>query len=357
MTSGPPHDLIAFDPFQSRMGSLTRLWPPLCRHYHRDVRLIARTLRDEAAHVVVMTGAGLSTPSGIPDFRSPGSGLYTSLQSYGLPYAEAIFDVDYFRHSPSAFNAWAKEFFPGHNYRPNLAHFFLKLLHDKGKLVRVYTQNIDGLELLTGLPGELLVHAHGSFGGATCSACSQPFDLVEYKRAILASQTPRCSCSEKAPIKPDIVFFGEMLPERFHMFQEDTAFSDFLICIGTSLEVYPFAGIADAVPHQVPRLLLNRNLVGSFGSRAEDCLLLGDLIEQITSLCRELGWEEEWLDLKQSYDASIRQFHPVSEAKLKNGQASQEIRASSIRFDLDIPEKISECVNRRVLIDMGAQWT
>ena len=75
---------------------------------------------------------------------------------------------------------------------------------------------------------------------------------------------------------------------------EDTAFSDYLICIGTSLEVYPFAGIADFVPGDSPRLLINRNRVGTFGSRGEkDQVLAGDLIQNIRALAEAMGWAEE----------------------------------------------------------------
>ncbi len=94
-------------------------------------------------------------------------------------------------------------------------------------------------------------------------------------------------------MKPDIVFFGEQLPERFSMYQEDCLFSDYLICIGTSLEVYPFAGIADAVPLKVPRLLLNRDAVGSFGSRGDDAILLGDIVDSVRTLCKQLGWTDD----------------------------------------------------------------
>jgi hypothetical protein len=72
-----------------------------------------------SAQIVVMAGAGLSTASGIPDFRSPTSGLYSNLARYNLPYPEAIFEIDYFRQNPVPFNSWAKEFLPGINYLPN----------------------------------------------------------------------------------------------------------------------------------------------------------------------------------------------------------------------------------------------
>ncbi|XP_042337192.1 NAD-dependent protein deacetylase sirtuin-3-like [Plectropomus leopardus] len=112
----------------------------------QTLEVIAESLRERRLRrVVVMAGAGISTPSGIPDFRSPGSGLYDNLQQYDLPYAEAIFELDFFHHNPDPFFALAKELYPG-NYRPNLTHYFVRLLHAKGQLLRMYTQNIDGLE-------------------------------------------------------------------------------------------------------------------------------------------------------------------------------------------------------------------
>lgn len=84
--------------------------------------------------------------SGAPcPHRSPGSGLYSNLEQYDIPYPEAIFELGYFFVNPKPFFTLAKELYPG-NYRPNSAHYFLRLLHDKGLLLRLYTQNIDGLE-------------------------------------------------------------------------------------------------------------------------------------------------------------------------------------------------------------------
>jgi NAD-dependent deacetylase sirtuin 3 len=77
--------------------------------------------------------------------RSPGSGLYNNLQQYHIPYPEAIFELEFFFHNPKPFFKLAKELYPG-NYKPNVAHYFLRLLYDKGLLLRLYTQNIDGLE-------------------------------------------------------------------------------------------------------------------------------------------------------------------------------------------------------------------
>ena len=85
---------------------------------------------------------------------------------------------------------------------------------------------------------------------------------------------------------------------------EDTAFSDYLICIGTSLEVYPFAGIADFVPKDSPRLLINRNRVGTFGSREGDQVVQGDLIQTIQALADAMGWAKELRGMADAAETS-----------------------------------------------------
>ena len=140
----------------------TRLLVRRCHHKAAEVI-------EKSSNILVMTGAGLSTPSGIPDFRSPGTGIYDNLQKFRLPYPEAIFDIRYFQQNPEPFFTWAKEFFPtGIKYQPNEGHKFLKKVHDRQKLLRLFTQNIDGLELLAGLPQDKMVFAHGTFSSASC---------------------------------------------------------------------------------------------------------------------------------------------------------------------------------------------
>ncbi|XP_021119755.1 NAD-dependent protein deacetylase sirtuin-3, mitochondrial isoform X4 [Heterocephalus glaber] len=141
---------------------------------------VAELIRTRACQrVVVMVGAGISTPSGIPDFRSPGSGLYSNLQQYNIPYPEAIFELEFFSHNPKPFFTLAKELYPG-NYRPNIIHYFFRLLHDKGLLLRLYTQNIDGLERVSGIPVSKLVEAHGTFASATCTVCRRSFPEEDF---------------------------------------------------------------------------------------------------------------------------------------------------------------------------------
>lgn len=240
-----------------------------------------------------MAGAGISTPSGIPDFRSPGSGLYDNLQQYRLPYAEAIFDIDFFRHDPAPFFALARELYPG-CYRPNPAHFLVLLLHRKQQLLRMYTQNIDGLERLAGIPPESLVEAHGTFATATCTSCLRKYDGEELRPAVMSGKVPTCPTC-KGVVKPDIVFFGEELPRHFLKYLTDLPMADLLIVMGTSLEVEPFASLSGAVRRSVPRLLINREAVGPFAwrRRPSDVLQLGDVVGGVQLLVDAAGWRTD----------------------------------------------------------------
>ena len=108
------------------------------------------------------TGAGISTSAGIPDFRSPETGLYANLERLNLPHPEAVFELSFFRENPLPFYTLAQELYPG-KYRPTITHSFINLLHEKGLLLKLFTQNIDCLEREAGVPGDLIIEAHGSF--------------------------------------------------------------------------------------------------------------------------------------------------------------------------------------------------
>jgi NAD-dependent histone deacetylase SIR2 len=129
----------------------------------RSLDAVADFIRDESGRpkrIVVMTGAGISTSAGIPDFRSPDTGLYANLARLDLPYAEAVFDIGYFRKNPNPFYVLAKELYPGKFY-PTIAHAFIALLDEKYMLQMLFTQNIDCLERRAGVPAEKIVEAHG----------------------------------------------------------------------------------------------------------------------------------------------------------------------------------------------------
>lgn len=132
-----------------------------------------------------MTGAGISVSAGIPDFRSPKTGLYANLEKFNLPYPEAIFDLRYFRDYPQAFYMLAKSFLDLDNFDPTPTHLFAKLLEDKGMVLQYMTQNIDNLEEKAGFDMEKICQAHGANNGAQCSRCKRDADrekLVEYMK-------------------------------------------------------------------------------------------------------------------------------------------------------------------------------
>ncbi|XP_072047568.1 NAD-dependent protein deacetylase sirtuin-3-like [Amphiura filiformis] len=282
-----------------------------------------------------MAGAGISTPSGIPDFRTPGSGLYDNLQQYRIPYPEAIFDIDFFRRDPRPFFTLAKELYPGGQYKPNYVHYFCRMLHEKGILLRMYTQNIDGLERLAGIPANKLVEAHGTFLKASCTRCGHPHNGEVIKEVIYQDRIPNCSlrgCPGK--VKPDIVFFGEDLPKRFFYYLKDLPQCDLVIIMGTSLEVYPFAQIVDSARGYIPRLLINRDLVGPFKKRPgsssrgrfNDVGITGDLVECIQKFARVLGWKKALEDLIKEHEVlleteSQKVLQSTSNDQSANGEA------------------------------------
>ena len=130
--------------------------------YDCTLKKIAEYIREgKAKKICLMTGAGISVSAGIPDFRTPGTGLYDNLKKYDLPKPEAIFDIEFFREDPTPFYDLARDLLPS-NYHPTPMHHFIRLLQDKGLLLRCYTQNIDTLERQAGVKSEYLIEAHAN---------------------------------------------------------------------------------------------------------------------------------------------------------------------------------------------------
>ncbi|KAK4178276.1 putative NAD-dependent deacetylase sirtuin-2 HST2 [Triangularia setosa] len=261
----------------------------------RSISAVAEyILSGRAKRIVVMTGAGISTAAGIPDFRSPDTGLYANLASLDLPEPEAVFDLSFFKVNPRPFYVLARELYPG-NYHPTVSHVFVRLLAEKGLLHHLFTQNIDCLEREAGIPANKIIEAHGSFASQRCIECKKEFDGAKMKEFVSRGEVPRCEeeggC--KGLVKPDIVFFGEQLPKAFFDRREMVEQADLVLVMGTSLQVHPFAGLVNLAEERVPRVLFNLERVGSMGSQADDVLVLGDCDEGVRKLADELGWREE----------------------------------------------------------------
>ncbi|TFB01093.1 NAD-dependent protein deacetylase hst2-1 [Trichoderma ghanense] len=261
----------------------------------RSLEAVAEHIKSgKARRIVVMTGAGISTAAGIPDFRSPKTGLYSNLARLNLPYAEAVFDISYFRNRPEPFYVLAQELYPG-KFHPTISHAFIALLAEKGLLQMLFTQNIDCLERAAGVPAEKIVEAHGSFATQRCIECKVEFPDEHMKAHVLRGDVPRCGeC--KGLVKPDITFFGEALPRAFSEKSHHTAMADLVLIIGTSLTVYPFASLPEMARKETPRVLFNMEKVGSLGSRSDDVLELGACDDGIRKLAELLGWTDELHD-------------------------------------------------------------
>jgi len=259
--------------------------------------------------ISLLTGAGISVSAGIPDFRSPGSGLYSQLEKFKLPYPEAVFTLDFFGQNPEPFFLLSKQLYQPEHFKPTPTHWFIRLLQDKKLLNVNMTQNIDGLEHLAGLPEDKVVECHGHFRSAHCTGCQDKISFSTMEKHIREGKPLYCkkdSCGK--PCKPDIVFFGEQLPLQFMLTTTQVLpKTDLLIVLGTSLKVFPFAALVDTVKETCPRVLINRELTGTISGGFEDdddnyrdIFLQGDCDDVIHTLVEKLGWTEEFEALKKS---------------------------------------------------------
>ncbi|HET9119098.1 MAG TPA: NAD-dependent deacylase [Solirubrobacterales bacterium] len=190
----------------------------------------------ESKSTVALTGAGISVPSGIPDFRSPGEGLWEKVDPMEVAHIEA------FRRDPAKFWGFYRPRFQMlGDKEPNDAHRALAELERRGLLEGVITQNIDQLHHRAG--SARVIEVHGSIRTSSCQSCGAEFRLEEVEALFDAEGAARCSeCS--GPVKPDVVLFGELLPAEAMAEAESLASSaDLMLCVGSSLEVHPVAGL------------------------------------------------------------------------------------------------------------------
>lgn len=321
---GYGHDLMKLIPKNNRVLKLLQttgtdkterliLFPePLFDSF--DIKGLAEEIK-RSKNIVVMTGAGISTACGIPDFRSPKTGLYANLQKFNLEKPEHMFSIEYFIKDPLPFTCFAEELCPSGKYDPTPVHYFIRLLQQKKILLRNYTQNIDTLERIAGIPEEYLVEAHGSFASAHCLNCGKEYPMDFLRQLYKKQEIPICSeC--KGLVKPDIVFFGEDLPQKYHDYRSmDFPKCDLLIVIGSSLVVEPFCLLVDK-NKACPRALINRESVYDtfsfkgfhFDEKLRDLCLLGDCQEIILKLVKELGWDEEFKEIIPNENRVIKKY-------------------------------------------------
>jgi NAD+-dependent protein deacetylase sirtuin 2 len=292
--------------------------------------LAAFITSDKCQNIVVLAGAGMSVRSGIPDFRSS-NGLYATMNPDLLTAdpgereairmdPSAALEQGLFLRNPLPCLELNRSFLLGtrdQRWKATLAHRFVEMLHTKtNKLVRLYTQNIDGLEdQCTELPRDKVINVHGSMDRAACATCFQESDFdsfcdkVERQIKDLSGEDASAP-DESTPIvcefcgfntmKPAIVLFKSSLPKRFfELLPGDVADVDLLIVIGTSLQVAPANGLVWLVPRSALRLVINRDPVGhhlgiqyGLGAR-RDYFAQGDIDPTCLDLMTHLGWLDE----------------------------------------------------------------
>ena len=230
----------------------------------------------------MLTGAGISVPSGIPDFRTPGKGLWEKVDPMEVAH------IDAWRRDPDRFwSFYGKRFASLVDRRPNRAHEVVAELERRGLVSGVITQNVDRLHRLAGT--RRLVEVHGSIEWSVCLDCG---GRVSLERAIELIErgggAPECEACV-APLKPDVVLFGELLPEQaIAEAQSLAAEADLMLCIGSSLEVHPVAGLPAVTRAAGGRLALITQGPTPYDRDAE-VKLDGDVVAELEAVLGALG--------------------------------------------------------------------
>jgi NAD-dependent deacetylase len=241
---------------------------------------LAGLIRDSEC-TVALTGAGISVPSGIPDFRTPGTGLWEEVDPM------SVATIDAFHHDTKGFwDFYRPRFHTLADKQPNPAHEALAELERRGLLEAVITQNIDRLHHKAG--SERVIEVHGSIATASCTSCAASYPLELVESLFDPDGVATCaSCAGK--VKPDVVLFGELLPPNaIEEAEQLCTAADLLLCIGSSLEVYPVAGLPELTLEQGGRLAIVTKSSTPYDSVAA-MRLDGDVADALSSVLAALG--------------------------------------------------------------------
>ena len=197
---------------------------------------VAQMIKD-CKPAVVLTGAGISTDSGIPDFRSPGSGLWEKVDPMEALSAEVLYN------DPKKFYSLGFNIITSmKDAAPNKAHYMVAKLEEKGFVDLVVTQNIDGLHHKAG--SKNIYEVHGTSRTCSCDSCGEVYDINIIDKRVKAGEIPpKCRC--RGTIRPDVVLFGDMLPGCFYDSIQKVQEAELLIVIGSSLSVSPVNYLAE----------------------------------------------------------------------------------------------------------------
>jgi|Transcript_340 NAD-dependent SIR2 family protein deacetylase len=314
---------------------------------NKSISHVAKLLNSKSTNVILLSGAGVSTASGIPDFRSAG-GMYDTLQPELLTASETekalmerdptyVVSWDIFKDNQLPYLELRRPFILGLHeediWRPTIYHAFSKLLFDKQKLLRSYTQNIDGLDYKLSVPPQSIISCHGSLATIACEGCGAPMETNTFTNLIKtqikdiyktdpsapASSTPiNCPSCSKPLVKPSTVLYGRNLPAEFHEnAQSDASAANLLIVAGTSLTVYPAASLpelAGGILSETTRLVVDRDKAAGYRASIDiknnpkDIMLEGDCDSVFLDLIEEAGWLEDLTQYKDSLCESSKRL-------------------------------------------------
>ena len=240
-------------------------------------------LIERARSVVALTGAGISVPSGIPDFRTPGTGLWERVDPMEVAH------IDAFEDDPVRFwSFYGQRFATLAGKLPNGAHRALAAMEHQGLLDAVITQNIDMLHREAGT--RELIEVHGSIASCSCLSCGTQVALEQVRMRLERAHdgVPRCLDCARA-LKPDVVLFGELLPQQaLSRARELCEGADVLLCVGSSLEVHPVAGLPE-LTHAAGGLVAILTQGPTPLDGLADVRLSGDVLGELQALLDALG--------------------------------------------------------------------
>ena len=266
-------------------------------HTNKYLEIVEGLRNNTFKNIMFITGAGISTAAGIPDFRSK-DGCFAQVQKkYNLSYPEQLFQLSSFKQNPGPFYDFCKGFNIDH-CKPTKTHLFMGYLCKKNIVKKIYTQNVDGLELKAGVPINKMVFAHGKITEAACPSCGKEYDInILRDEYVMKDKIMHCeSCN--TPIKPKVIFYGESLPISFILNFIFIYGCDLAFIMGSSLRVYPFNQLPDKLPSGTWRVFVNKEKVDDFfnfdDSYSKDLFLEGYSDEIIDKLVQDVGWQNDF---------------------------------------------------------------
>lgn len=218
--------------------------------FNSGQQILLQALED-AARIIVFTGAGISTESGVPDYRSPG-GLWQTFEP--ILYEDFLCDEEVRRED------WRRRFILNEEFskaEPNQGHLAIVKLQEQGKLLRLITQNVDGLHQRSGVEENKIIELHGNCTYATCLNCAKDYSLATCQQKIASTdQSPVCDHCEGL-LKAAVINFGQAMPlEAMVQAEEDVKACDLCLVLGSSLQVYPAAALPQIAKRNGAKLII-----------------------------------------------------------------------------------------------------